>query len=115
LNDMSKPSKDDLFTLLITQLSSGVWVQLGKLPDPGTGKIERNLDAASMTIDILDALYEKTTGNLTEEQDKFIGGTLAQLKLNYVEELKKPDEPAKPEAESKDVKEPETEEPTKEA
>ncbi len=86
----SKLSSDDLFQLLVSQLVSGVWVQLGKLPDPASNKIERNLDAASMTIDILDALVEKSEGNLSKELDQFVRGSLSQLKMNYLEELKKP-------------------------
>ncbi len=101
MSEEQKLSKDDLFMLLLTQLSSGVWVQLGKLPDPATNKISRNLEAASMTIDIIDALAEKTKGNLNEDQDQFLSGTLSQLKMNYLEEMKKPDpvsEAKKPEA-----------------
>ena len=46
----------ELFQILIVQLAQGAWVALGKVPNPITGKIERNLEAARMTIDMLDAL-----------------------------------------------------------
>ena len=86
-----KLSKEDMFMILCNQLSSSAWVQLGKLPDPVTNKTNRHLEAASLTIDILDALAEKTKGNLSEEEDRYLSGTLSQLKLNYLEEMKKPD------------------------
>ncbi len=92
---MSEPkfSKDDLFMLLVSQLSSSAWIQLGKLPDPVSGKPARNLEAASLTIDILDALADKSKGNLEQDSEKSLASTLSQLKLNYLDELKKPAPP----------------------
>jgi len=103
MTEEPKFSKSDLFSLLVTQLSSSAWIQLGKLPDPVTNKVERSLRAASMTIDILDALSEKTKGNLSEDEDQFLNGTLSQLKMNYLDELKKPE----PEPAAKEEPEPE--------
>ncbi|HCW75582.1 MAG TPA: DUF1844 domain-containing protein [Candidatus Marinimicrobia bacterium] len=96
---MSEPkfSKDDLFMLLVNQLTSSAWIQLGKLPDPMSGKVERNMEAASLTIDIIDAMADKSKGNLEKESEKFLASTLSQLKLNYLDELKKPDPPKKEE------------------
>ncbi len=60
----------DLFTVLITQLSSSAWSQLGVNPNPLTGKKEINLEAAVMTIGILEALLFKTAGNLNKAEDR---------------------------------------------
>lgn len=109
---MSDPkfSKDDLFMLLVNQLSSSAWIQLGKIPDPMSGKVERNMEAASLTIDIIDAMADKSKGNLEKESEKFLAQTISQLKLNYLDELKKPEpkkealkteNPAEPEPEAK--------------
>ena len=92
-----KLSKDELYMLLVNQLSSSAWIQLGKIPDPMSGKVERNLEAASLTIDIIDAMAEKSKGNLDQESEKFLASTLSQLKLNYLDEKKKP-EPKQDEA-----------------
>ncbi len=85
----AKLTREELFSLLVTQLTTSAWVQLGKIPDPVSGKIQRNLEAASLSIDILDVLAEKTRGNLTTEEQQLLDGSLSQLKLNYVEEMKK--------------------------
>ena len=84
-----KLSQEELFGLLVSQLTTSAWVQLGKIPDPVSGKVQRNLEAASLTIDILDMLAVKTRGNLSTDERQVLDGNLSQLKLNYVEELKK--------------------------
>lgn len=98
---MSEPkfSKDDLFMLLVSQLTSSAWIQLGKIPDPMSGKVERNLEAASLTIDIIDAMADKSKGNLEKESERTLVSNLSQLKLNYLDELKKP-EPKKEETQA---------------
>lgn len=88
-----KLSKDELFMLLVNQLSSSAWIQLGKIPDPMSGKVERNLEAASLTIDIIDAMADKSQGNLDKDSEQFLKTTLSQLKMNYLDEKKKPDPP----------------------
>lgn len=88
-----KLSKDELFMLLVNQLSSSAWIQLGKIPDPMSGKVERNLEAASLTIDIIDAMADKSKGNLDKDSEQFLKTTLSQLKMNYLDEKKKPDPP----------------------
>lgn len=79
----------ELFQVLIVQLAQGAWVALGKVPSPMTGKIERNLEVARMTIDMLEALEVRTTGNLSEDERKILDRSLRDLRLNYVDEQKK--------------------------
>ncbi|MBU0951947.1 MAG: DUF1844 domain-containing protein [Elusimicrobia bacterium] len=79
---------DKNFIGLIISLSAGAWQHLGKIENPITGKIEKNMENAKMSIDILEMLKEKTKGNLSAEEEKLLDNTLADLKLNYVEELK---------------------------
>ncbi len=49
---------------LVTSLSSQAWIQLGKIKNPINDKIVRDIEAASMTIDMLAMLKEKTSGNI---------------------------------------------------
>jgi hypothetical protein len=79
-----------LFMGLVYSLTQSAFISLGKLPDPMTGNIDRNLPQASQTIDLLAALQEKTKGNLDEEEDKFLSRTISDLRLNYVDEVNKP-------------------------
>jgi len=88
----SQLTEEQLFYSLIASLEHSVWVSLGKVKNPATDKIERNLYAASMNIDMIDMLYKRMQGNLNEQEDGYIGRILSELKMNYVDEKKKGDE-----------------------
>jgi len=77
-----------LFTGLVTMLSTSVMQQLGKLTDPVTNKAEVNLEAAQITIDMLEMLNQKTKGNLDTEEERLLTSTLSMLQMNYVETSK---------------------------
>ena len=85
----------EMFQGLVISLAAATMQHLGKTLNPVTNKIEKNLDAASSTIDMLDMLEAKTKGNLSEAEAKLLKGVLAELKMNYVETLnEKPSESA---------------------
>lgn len=75
-----------LFTLLVDQLSAGAWSQLGKTPNPLTGKPEKNLEAAAVSIGILETLLFKTAGNLTRQEDVMLSDKVRELKISLNEE-----------------------------
>jgi hypothetical protein len=64
-------------------------MSMGKIKNPVTDKIERNLEHAKIYIDTLDMLQAKTKGNLSDYEEKFLTETLKDLKLNYVDEMDK--------------------------
>ena len=76
----------ELFSLLVNQLSTGAWSQLGKTPNPLTGKPEKNLEAAAVSIGILEALLFKTAGNLTRQEDALLSDKVRELKISLMEE-----------------------------
>src|SRR5205814_1590463 len=78
-----------LFMSLVAGLSQAAFQQLGKLQNPFTGKIERDLEAARTTIDTLAALESRTRGNLSGDETTMLERTLTELRLNYVDEVKK--------------------------
>jgi hypothetical protein len=78
---------ENLFQGLVISLAAATMQHLGKTMNPMTQKIEKNLDAAQATIDMLDMLEAKTKGNLDEAEAKLLKGVLAELKLNYVETM----------------------------
>lgn len=80
-----------LFLSLIFMYHEACMQQLGKTKSTITGKIERNLDAAQGTIDLLDMLKVKTKGNLSAEEDRLLTELIRELKLNYVDEKLKDD------------------------
>ncbi|HOL67448.1 MAG TPA: DUF1844 domain-containing protein [bacterium] len=83
---MSEKSKH-LFSFVVSFFSTWGWQALGKIPDPATGQEVKNLDQANRVIGILQMLREKTQGNLTEEESRLLASALADLQLNYVEEI----------------------------
>ena len=77
-----------LFSQLVITFYDSAWQSLGKVMSTATGKVERNLDIARNSIDILDMLKRRTAGNLEDDEQNFIDHALYQLKMNYVEEMK---------------------------
>ena len=85
----------EMFQGLVLSLAAATMQHLGKTLNPVSGKIEKNLEAAQATIDMLDMLETKTKGNLSDSEAKLLKGVLAELKMNYVETMnEKPAEPA---------------------
>ncbi len=108
----SQFTEDQLFDNLISSLVHSVWISLGKIKNPMTDKIERNLFAASMNIDMLDMLYKRMDGNLSDQEDSYLSHVLSEIKMNYIEEKKLgddlPEETDKAEKEEKLKSESET-------
>lgn len=82
-------SEDQLFTQLLYIFYSSAMVSLGKLKNPATDKVERNMEQAKQSIDILELIKSKTINNLTPDQERMIHGMLTDLRLNYVDESNK--------------------------
>jgi hypothetical protein len=85
-----------LFVQLVMMFHTLTMHQLGKIKNPVTDKIERDLPAAQGSIDMLEMLKDRTKGNLTDNEHRMLGELLKELRLNYVDEAGKPD-PPKPE------------------
>jgi len=87
------PPKDRTSALVISLvlgLVQAAYQQLGKVANPLTGKVdEPQLDAARVTIDTLAALEERTRGNRSDEETQVMERALAELRMNYVDEVKK--------------------------
>ena len=76
-----------LFMQLVLMFHQAAWQQLGKIPNPMTNKVERDLEQARMSIDLLDMLKARTQGNLSEDESRVLEQVLRELKLNFVDEL----------------------------
>ena len=76
------------FTSLIFSLSSSALMHTGEIADPQTGEKKKDLLLAKHAIDTISMLKEKTEGNLSEEEQKFIESVLMDLKWRYVKAVK---------------------------
>ncbi len=81
--------EEQLFLQLVSSLATGTWIAMGKLANPATGKIERNLQQAVYSLDTLDMLAKRMTGNLADWEDSYLAKVLVDLKMNYLEEQQK--------------------------
>jgi hypothetical protein len=81
---MDNEKNTQLFMGLCTSLVTQAWMQLGKIKNPITDKIESDLDAASLTIDMLGMLKEKTKGNVGDDETKILDQSVNELRMNYV-------------------------------
>jgi len=84
---LTKEQQDQLlFMMLIQQHEQICMMGLGKIKNPGTDKIERDLGSAKYAIDTLEMLDRFTKGNLPKEAENYLDQTLTNLRLNYVDE-----------------------------
>ncbi|MED5433898.1 MAG: DUF1844 domain-containing protein [Candidatus Neomarinimicrobiota bacterium] len=89
MSDNQLKKEDQLFIHLVNTFVQSAWISLGKVKNPVSDELERNLDQASYYIDLLDMLQTKMKGNLTEWEEQYILHSLSELKLNFIDEKKK--------------------------
>ena len=88
----SQLTEEQLFDQLISSLVHSAWVSIGKIKNPMNDTLEKNLDQASIQIDMLDMLFKRMSGNLSENEEQYLGHIVRELKMNFVEEKNKPTE-----------------------
>jgi hypothetical protein len=79
------PQRIPAFENLIRMLGSNAAMVLGAYADPRTGQPVIDPEAARELIDMLDALHEKTKGNLAPEEDNLLLDLLGKLKMTFLE------------------------------
>jgi len=84
-----------LFAGLVLMFHAAAMQQMGKVKNPATDKIERNLEQAQTSIDMLDMLSRKTKGHVSEDEEQLLKRLSQELKLNYVDEMAKDQAKAK--------------------
>lgn len=84
-----RPLPEIDFSTFVLSLSSSALLHLGLMKNPITGKTERNLSLAKQTIDIIVMLRDKTKNNLSTDEARLIEHLIADLQLNYVNEIRK--------------------------
>jgi hypothetical protein len=76
---MSDDRESELFQALAMNVFHAAWAALGKVPNPMTGKLERELAA----------LEARSRGNRTEAENRLFDRALGDLRLNYLDEVRK--------------------------
>ena len=75
------------FSALVLSLGSSAIVHLGEAPDPTSGQKREKpeLAMAQQSIDLLAMLQEKTRGNLTQDEARFLENMLFDLRMLFVQ------------------------------
>jgi hypothetical protein len=73
------------FLEFVYLMSSQALIQMGEVPNPLSGKKEKNLPLAQHSIEVLSMIEEKTRGNLSDEEKQSIRDALYNLQMRYVE------------------------------
>lgn len=79
------PEGSRSFQMLVDFLVRNAAAMLGGMADPRTGQAYLDLEGAREVIDMLDALRDKTRGNLSKADDDLLIEVLGQLKLTFME------------------------------
>lgn len=77
------------FSTFVIGLSTQALMHLGEIANPMSGKVESDVPTAKQMIDILGLLKEKTRGNLNASEDQLMEDILFDLRMKYVEAVRK--------------------------
>jgi hypothetical protein len=80
---------DQVLMSLAMNLQQIAMVQLGKLSSPASGEVERDLEGARGTIDILEMLKVKCRTGTPGPVVKLLDQAVMDLQMNYLDELKR--------------------------
>ncbi len=72
------------FKELISLFATQALMYMGAIPDQ-SGRAMVSLDVAKLNIDLLGVVQEKTKGNLSDEEQEMIDGTLNELRKHFVD------------------------------
>jgi hypothetical protein len=76
------------FSSFVMSLATQAMVQLGQMAPPPGMDIPVDVESGKGTIDILGMIQQKTLGNLTKEEGKFLEDVLHTLRVAYVKKVK---------------------------
>lgn len=79
------PLPEPSLKTFVSGMAGQVLINLGLFENPATNKKEFNPEQAKYSIDLLQILYDKMQGNLTEEEDQLMKSMLYDLRMRYVE------------------------------
>jgi len=88
-DDRNEPLPEINFSTFVISLSTQALMHLGEIANPLNGKVEADVPMAKHMIDIVGMLKDKTRGNLSASEDRLMEDLLFDLRMKYVEAVKK--------------------------
>jgi hypothetical protein len=96
-DEETKPAEEEApqldFSNYIASLGFQALVFMGEIPNPITNETQKNLPQSKFLIDTLLLLREKTKGNLTEQEERLLNGSIYELQVKFIEVLQKEQAP----------------------
>ena len=84
-----EPPPELNFSTFVISLSTQALMHLGEIGNPISGNAETDVPMAKQMIDILVMLRDKTRGNLDPNENRLMEDILFDLRMKYVEAVKK--------------------------
>lgn len=97
MSDEALSKHDHVLLGLVMTLQYAAMQQLGKITNPMTGQVERNLEAARASIDLLEMLKVKCRAGTPASVLQPLDTAVMELQMNYLDEVRK-DQAAPPPA-----------------
>ncbi|MGZ5280191.1 MAG: DUF1844 domain-containing protein [Pseudobdellovibrionaceae bacterium] len=82
------PKFEASFSVLTMSIASSAAMALGLAPDPHTNETQKDKTMAKFNIDLLLMLKDKTKGNLSSDESKFIDSVISDLQVKFVQDKK---------------------------
>jgi hypothetical protein len=87
--ESGEPTQPEVnFSSFVMSLATQAMVQLGQMAPPPGMDIPVDVESGKGTIDILSMLQQKTRGNLSAEEGKFLEDVLHTLRVAYIRRTK---------------------------
>jgi len=84
------PDVNAVLALFLGELRNLAWLRMGLVANPGTGKIERDLDQAKVAIDTVAFLAQQLELSVAPQERLPLKALVSDLQLNFVEQSKRP-------------------------
>lgn len=81
---MNDQKMEASLSMLIMSIASSAVMAMGLAPNPQSGEVTKDKNMARFNIDLLLVLQEKTKGNLTSDEEKFLENLVNDLQMKYV-------------------------------
>jgi Domain of unknown function (DUF1844) len=75
----------DLLAWFLGLLAAKAWEGMGLVPNPGTNKIQKDLQDARIAIDAYAAIFEAVRAQIDDQPRREMETLLTTLRLNFVE------------------------------
>jgi len=90
---MAEETRQDRHSVLFVQLvfmyQNVAWQAMGKIKNPVTDRIDRDLENARYAIDMLEMIRDRMSGSLNDQEKRFLNQSIGELQLNFVDEVEK--------------------------